>query len=78
MPTREVWKAAELVTVAEPLVVVTVYVRALPMFDGLNGRFWRLYAAIVTVVASADEAQANAISMAKMNLFIVELRYEKQ
>lgn len=70
MPTIFVGNAAELVTVALPFVVVTVIDRAEPILVGLNGRFWRLYAAIVVVVADADNEQVRAIKNARIVFFI--------
>lgn len=72
MPTMFAGKAAELVTVALPLVAVTVIERDAPSPDGLNGRLLSEYAEIVTVVLNAGKAQAAAIRSAR-NVFLIGL-----
>lgn len=65
--------AAELVTVAEPLVATTVIEREVPILDGLNGRLDKLYAETVTVEHSAFVVKTIITTVRKRAFFMVML-----
>lgn len=70
LPTMVVGNKAALVTIALPLVAVTVKVRVLPRLDGLNGICVVCRLPMAMSVLNAFAVSAHSSARMKENLFI--------